>query len=271
MGAEDYAEWIFGILKDDLKHEQYLDHLITPSKGEKRKAEISSVAGAMVAHFIGVGWKTTINRGTISFKEQSPIQLITVKPHDELSNYKLCFYFPVNGYITQNDFKKMQISPTKEGATNRIVSVRYDFDCTGRENICKDEELKNSLLRLFTTQRLCDISGFTRAPITVEIARPESSNARGIGKVEVGICFLNSEGVMLLFDTAAQIANIITSAVKAREVAKTQESLLPPPPPPLLSQQTASGSPHVPSQTCHRCGFRNKKGETICKRCGSQL
>ena len=213
MGAEDFAEWAYNALYNDPKYSQYLDRLITPSKDAKRKAQVSSVAGAVVGHVLGVGWKTLSGAG-ISFKEQSPIWMMTVRDHKEPNKTKVCFYFPVSGYISEKDFRKMEIKPKKEGMISRkVVGVKFDFDCVGKQDIENDQELKNKLFQLFTTQRLCDVSDWTLTPMTAEIEKKEDGAA---GKIEVGIEQLDVEGLKTLFDVSVKMAEHMKSAVKSR-------------------------------------------------------
>jgi hypothetical protein len=99
--------------------------------------------------------------------------------------------------------------------------------------------LRDELFRLFTTQKVCDISDWTQSPITAEIEKKDNS---AVGKIEVGIESLNNEGLKTLFDAASRIATIMTSAIKSRGGPSPQKTLAPqaqPAPPPM---ETA---PHI--------------------------
>lgn len=235
MGAQNYAEWAFDVLKMDSKYSPYLDQLITPSNdAARRKAEVSSAVGSVVGHVLGVGWKTSyLTSAGISFKEQSPIWMMTFKDHKEPNKTKICFYFPVSGYMVDRDFRKMEIKPRKEGMiSRRIVGVKFNLECFGKENMENDPELGDELLRLFTTQRLCDISDWTQSPITAEI---EKKGNGALGKIEVGIESLNNEGLKTLFDAASRMATIMTSTIKSRgrPPQETLASQAQPAPPPM--------------------------------------
>lgn len=90
--AEDFAGTMYLVLRSEPKYAEYIERLITPSGEEKRKAEISSIAGQAVGHLLGIGWKTLSGAG-ISFKEKSPIWLITIKEHKDPEKRKLAFIF----------------------------------------------------------------------------------------------------------------------------------------------------------------------------------
>jgi hypothetical protein len=202
--------------------------LITPSKDAKRKAQVSTAAGTVVGHIVGIGWKT-LSGARISFKEQSPIWMITIKEHKEPNKTKVCFYFPVSARVYERDLRKMEIKPAKEGVINRkVVGVKYDFYCVGKGNICRDEELKNSLLRLFTTQELCDISDWTQTPITAEISKQDDFY---VGKIEAGIQTLNEEGLKILLGSAVKIAQDINVELseRARRSAESRGLVSPSP------------------------------------------
>jgi len=171
---------------------------------------------------IGVGWRTrSLTSAGISFKESSPIWVMTVQDHKEPDKTKICFYFPVDGHVSNRDLRKMKIEPQKEGAVFRkVVGVKFDLECVGKQNMEKDEELRSNLLRFFTTQTVCDISDSTKTPMTAEIIRRDDYFA---GKIEVGIQTLNEEGLKILFDSACRIAGDIALDLKSRTLETNPE------------------------------------------------
>jgi hypothetical protein len=242
MGAEDFATWAYNVLETDPRFSQFLEQLITPSKEAKRKAQASGVAGAAVGHFLGVGWKT-ISRAAISFKEEAPIWLMTFTDHKEPDKTKVCFYFPISGYVSDRDFRKMEVKPRKEGVISRkVVGVKYDFDCVGKSAIESDRALRDILFQLFSTQKLCDISDWTQTPMTVELERKNSGAA---GKIETGIETLDANGLKMLLDAASRIADHMKSETKLQgqpNLDMTSPTLPPPPPPPPEIQE----DPNIP-------------------------
>jgi len=100
----DYLSWgisFYEALRNDEKYQKYIDEFITPSADVKRKAEVSSTAGAIVGKVFGLGWRSVV--GTAITLKEHPIAFMMMIDHKDEWKEKVCFFFSTGGYATSND------------------------------------------------------------------------------------------------------------------------------------------------------------------------
>ena len=210
-----FGESFYETLRENKDYQQFVADLITPTKSQIRKSQVSSAIGHIASKTVGVGWRSGAGLG-ITFKGH-PIRLMTIFDHKRPWNAKVYFYFSTKGHATRDDLhKRLWIGPKTKGFIHKeIVGVNFQInECLGTERIRKDEELNSDLYKLFRTGAMVNISDYTSVPITVEFK--EKNNAL-VGIIEACIAKVAPKEILtLLFCCTTKIAKHVQAALDSR-------------------------------------------------------
>lgn len=214
MDISEFAQSFYDALKQNENYQKLIVELVTPSKSKMRQSEISSVAGAVVAKAVGLGWHSSAG-AAIALKD-NPIVIMTMVEHKDYWKAKVCFYFLIEGHVTNEDLhKQLRIEPIKKGVISReTVGVKMRFDHIGKDKIENDKDLNDKILKLFRTKKMSDISDWTPAPITINI---EEKDKRLLGKIEACVEMdMDKESLRTLFECAQNMAQHVQTSLESR-------------------------------------------------------